>query len=51
MRNERLRLKAMKRYLEQINKNADKLQDIVSLASHLTGVPVAFITLKGYTMD
>lgn len=45
MRNEKLRLKAMKRYLGQINKNADKLQDIVSLASHLTGVPVAFITL------
>ncbi len=45
MRNERLRLKAMKRYLEQINENKDKLQDIVSLASHITGVPVAFITL------
>lgn len=45
MKNERLRLKAVKRYLEQVNKNEDKLQDIVSLASYITGVPVAFITL------
>lgn len=35
----------MKRYLKQFPEASGKLQDIVSLASQITGVPVAFITL------
>ncbi|MGI8635088.1 MAG: GAF domain-containing protein [Segetibacter sp.] len=45
MRKETLRLKAMKRYLKQFPELTNKLQDIVALASQITGVPVAFITL------
>ena len=45
MKKERLRLKAMKRYLKQFPGVTGKLQDIVDLASQITGVPVAFITL------
>jgi K+-sensing histidine kinase KdpD len=45
MKNERLRLKAMRRYLNKFPEAEGKLQDIVELASQLTGVPVAFITL------
>jgi len=45
MKYERLRLKAMKRYLKQFPEVTGKLQDIVALASQITGVPVAFITL------
>src|SRR4051812_27904137 len=45
MKNERARLNAMKRYLKHFPDLTDKLQDIVALASQLTGVPVAFITL------
>lgn len=42
---ERLRLKAMRSYLRQFPKASGKLQDIVTLAAQITGVPVAFITL------
>lgn len=42
---ETLRLNAMKRYLKHFPEVTGKLQDIVTLASHMTGVPVAFITL------
>lgn len=45
MKQERLRLLAMKRYLKQFPGLTGKLQDIVALATQLTGVPVAFITL------
>jgi GAF domain-containing protein len=59
---EKLRLRAVKQYLEQFPKVTDKLQDIVALASQITGVPVAFITLvdkeiqwitvkHGYSLD
>lgn len=42
---EEQRLEAVKQYLKQFPANRNKLQDIVDLASQLTGVPVAFITL------
>lgn len=42
---ENSRLKAMRRYLKQFPEASGKLQDIVTLASQITGVPVAFITL------
>ena len=45
MKSERLRLTAMKRYLKQFPEMTGKLQDIVTLAAQITGVPVAFITL------
>lgn len=45
MKNETVRLNAMKRYLKQFPELTNKLQDIVILASQITGVPVAFITL------
>jgi GAF domain-containing protein len=45
IKDESSRLEAMKYYLEQFPEAAGKLQDIVDLASHITGVPVAFITL------
>jgi GAF domain-containing protein len=45
MKNERARLKAVKRYLKQFPQAAGKLQDIVDLASQITGVPSAYITL------
>jgi GAF domain-containing protein len=45
MKNETARLKAMRTYLNQFPNAAGKLQDIVALASQITGVPVAFITL------
>lgn len=45
MKKETLRLNAMKRYLKQFPELTDKLQDIVALATQITGVPVAFITL------
>lgn len=45
MNNERLRLKSVKRYLNQFPAACGKLQDIVALATQMTGVPVAFITL------
>jgi GAF domain-containing protein len=35
----------MKRYLSQFPQVTGKLQDIVALASQITGIPVAFITL------
>jgi GAF domain-containing protein len=45
MKKEAQRLNAMKRYLKQFPEAAGKLQDIVALATQITGVPVAFITL------
>ena len=45
MKHEKVRLRAMKQYLKQFPGLTNKLQDIVSLASQITGVPVAFITL------
>src|ERR1700709_2516054 len=45
MKLERSRLKAMRHYLKQFPEASGKLQDIVALASQITGVPVAFITL------
>ena len=45
MKKEKLRLAAVKKYLKHFPDVSDKLQDIVALASQLTGVPVAFITL------
>ncbi len=45
MQKEQLRLKSVKKYLTHIKDTATKLQDIVALASQITGVPVAFITL------
>lgn len=45
MKLENYRLTAMRRYLKQFPHAAGKLQDIVALASQITGVPVAFITL------
>lgn len=45
MQKEQLRLKSVKKYLQHIAGTASKLQDIVALASQITGVPVAFITL------
>ena len=45
MKVEAFRLKAMRRYLRYFSEVSGSLQDIVDLASQLTGVPVAFITL------
>ncbi|MEP6467563.1 MAG: GAF domain-containing protein [Parafilimonas sp.] len=45
MKSEKLRLTAMRRYLNQFPEASGKLQDIVALAAQITGVPVAFITL------
>jgi GAF domain-containing protein len=45
MKKETLRLEAVKRYLKQFPELSNKLQDIVALASQITGVPAAFITL------
>ena len=45
MKNEKSRLVVMKRYLKQFPGVTAKLQDIVALASQITGVPVCFITL------
>lgn len=45
MKSEKLRLTAMRRYLKQFPEATGKLQDIVTLAAQITGVPVAFITL------
>ena len=44
-RKEQARLKAMKRYLKLYYAAENKLQNIVMLASYITGTPVAFITL------
>jgi GAF domain-containing protein len=62
MEKERIRLDEVKRYLNNFPEVTDKLQDIVTLASQITGVPVAFITLideeiqwipvkRGYEVD
>lgn len=45
MNREELRLESVKKYLQLIGSTTSKLQDIVVLASQITGVPVAFITL------
>ena len=45
MQKEQLRIRSVKKYLQNIAGTSSKLQDIVALASQITGVPVAFITL------
>jgi GAF domain-containing protein len=45
MEKEHYRLKATKRYLNLNANKEHKLDDIAMLASHITGTPVAFITL------